>query len=304
VRLCFVAALTLLSTRARAQASGVEMNYPDLVAERFGELPPGMVFGLEFAFYGLGVGGLALHQTAKPPPPGSNGGNNPYDKPWAPDGKEFHEYDARADRLSNYTGFHIGPALAIAATTGLELLAFAAEGQSLGYSLGQLLVTSEAMVLGLGANEALKVRRWRCRPLAYVEPSASDPNGQCEETDHIAERHAAVESFPSGHTFPIASVAGANFVTAIRTQSPGTAGYLLRFGSFVLAEAMAMTTATLRVQAGAHSPSDVLGAFVLGHLLGGLTAWAHPMSTPSKSFSEAAFTITYRAPLVLVGVSF
>ena len=50
-----------------------------------------------------------------------------------------------------------------------------------------------------------------------------------------------------------------------------------RWIDFGLTEVAAMATGTLRVAAGAHSPSDVAAGWAIGHLTGVGVALAHPM---------------------------
>src|SRR5262249_43581679 len=117
------------------------------------------------------------------------------------------------------------------------------------------LLDLEAVTLSTGLNTAIKRITGRCRPRAFRA-------GRC--TDQAADHDA----FPSGHTAPLAALAGAHLVLAIGTPSDSAP----RWAMFGVAEGLSVVTAMFRVLAGAHSKTDVLAAWVLGHATGTLVA--------------------------------
>lgn len=128
-----------------------------------------------------------------------------------------------------------------------------------------VLIQLESFALAEGMTGGLKAAVGRCRPFAW--------NGQaCKPSDK--DNFAA---FPSGHTSGVSALAGTNLVLAIRSH-----GRLarLRWATFLLTEIAALATAALRVGAGAHSWTDVLGGWAIGHGAGMGVAFLHPMETP------------------------
>ncbi len=126
-------------------------------------------------------------------------------------------------------------------------------------ALRSSLIDLQSITLSAGITMALKRLTGRCRPRAWRD-------GRCgPEPEHSA--------FPSGHTALVAAVAGSHLLLAARSTGQATPRYL----AFGLAEGATITTAMLRVLAGAHSWEDVLGGWVIGHAAGVLLSLAHPM---------------------------
>jgi membrane-associated phospholipid phosphatase len=172
------------------------------------------------------------------------------------------EADPFYGRISDITGAFIGSTLAMTSGYFLEARYLELGGASHPYarSLRTSLIDIEAVTLATGISYGIKRLAGRCRPRAWKE-------GKCGSID------TDYDAFPSGHTTPIAAVAGARFALAI--NSTGSQG--LRYTAFGIAEGLTVVTAFLRVAAGAHSWEDVLGGWIIGHGTGILLAYAHPM---------------------------
>jgi membrane-associated phospholipid phosphatase len=176
--------------------------------------------------------------------------------------------------LSDFTGAAIGSALAMSAGYIVEGRYYQLAGLSAPFtrSLRTSIIDLEAVALASGISFGIKRLTGRCRPRAWKE-------GKCGDLD------SDYDAFPSGHTTPVAAVAGARFALAI--NSTGNRG--LRYAAFGVAEGLTLVTAVLRVAAGAHSWEDVLGGWILGHGTGVLVAYAHPMvDLPDESPSETS----------------
>jgi len=120
-----------------------------------------------------------------------------------------------------------------------------------------------------------------CRPRDWDDLSRT-----CAATD---EAH---RSFPSGHTAPLAGMAGAALGLALLPTSPRGVDLAVAIGCTTTA----LGVAVLRERAGAHSLVDTAVAFVGGGLVGLATAALHlgPSTTPS----------TTSAPLLSFGSAF
>lgn len=130
-------------------------------------------------------------------------------------------------------------------------------------ALMPLLIEAESVALAEGMTEMLKHAVGRCRPRAWHD----DKCDGASEDDFAA--------FPSGHTSFPSAFAGARLVFALRSE--GSEVTALRWINFGLTEASAIATASLRVEAGAHSVTDVVGGWAVGHLAGIGVALMHPM---------------------------
>lgn len=192
----------------------------------------------------------------------------------------FRSWDA--DRfyglISDFTGAAIGTALTMTSGYILEGRYYGSADYPTPFtrSLRTSLIDLEAVALASGLAFGIKRVAGRCRPRAWKE-------GKCGDLD------TDYDAFPSGHTTPVAAVAGARFVLAI--NSTGNRG--LRYAAFGVAEGMTLVTAVLRVAAGAHSWEDVLGGWILGHATGMFLGYAHPMveladETPSETSQPLA----------------
>jgi membrane-associated phospholipid phosphatase len=213
---------------------------------------PGWAFGEPFAEVALATASL-LSLTAGAIPQRTS--------TWAP--AALRPSNATWSHLSDVTGAFLGTGLAVASGVGLELAYYRARGDREPFvrALRSAMVEAEAVAMTTGVTMALKSLSGRCRPRAY--DGRSCVGGE-------------FDAFPSGHTSPIAAVAGVRLVHAIRSPGPSTARYV----GFALAETASVVTAALRVAAGAHSWDDVLAGWGLGHGIGALMALAHPWTGP------------------------
>lgn len=202
---------------------------------------------------------------------------------WGPDSARPH--DGTIDRVSDFTGAYVGTVLALGAGYEMEAAYFGNErvrGSGV-YALRQPLVDLEAATLTTGMVFLLKRLTGRCRPRFYL--------------DTVCAPDSLHDAFPSGHTAPLSAMAGARLLLATRTEGAAE----VRWGAFALTEVMALTTAVLRVRAGMHSWSDVLGGVALGHAVGLLVAAAHPMravevrdrAAPASATGSGGFELTW-----------
>jgi len=218
---------------------------------------PGWAFGSVGGEAGLAVLGVGAFATFFLP------------QHWSPvEPSIVRPYDPDFDALSDLTGSAIGSLLQTTSGYLFEGAYLDVRGVSDPYeaALRAPLIDAEAVGLTSGIILGLKRITGRCRPRAWV-------NGHCLAT---GEAH---EGFPSGHTGPIAAIAGAHLALALRTKDdPG-----LRYAPFAIAEAGAIGTGVLRVLAGAHTWDDVSVGWALGHAIGVLVSLAHPFDTVSAA---------------------
>ncbi len=124
---------------------------------------------------------------------------------------------------------------------------------------GHVAVFANSLAWTLAATDWMKVLVHRKRPVLYTSDAtaaAADPNSQ--------------RSFPSGHASIAFAAATSYLVMAQREQLPhrGRNAALLYLG--------ALGVSVLRVSAGKHFPTDVLGGAALGTGVGWLAAKVHP----------------------------
>ena len=124
---------------------------------------------------------------------------------------------------------------------------------------GHVAVLANSVAWTLAATDWMKVVVRRKRPVLYTAgaaAAAADPNSQ--------------RSFPSGHASIAFAAATTYLMMAQREHLPhrGRNAVLLYVG--------ALGVSVLRVSAGKHFPTDVLGGAVLGTGIGWLAAKVHP----------------------------
>jgi membrane-associated phospholipid phosphatase len=162
---------------------------------------------------------------------------------------------------SDFTGAFFGTVILGAQTYAFESGYYADAGvpEPFARSLRTSLIDAESVLLATGVTLTIKRLAGRCRPRSWHD-------GKCgsEDIDY--------DAFPSGHTAPVAAIAGARLLLAMRT--PG--GSALRFGALGVAEAATLATMALRVAAGAHSWEDVGAGLIVGHVTGVAIAALHP----------------------------
>jgi len=124
---------------------------------------------------------------------------------------------------------------------------------------GDAVAYADAVGWSAVAVQWLKVAIGRERPVMYTSGAAAgagDPDNQ--------------RSFPSSHTTVAFAAATAYVVISGREHLPHRArAALLLYGA-------ALATGVLRVEAGKHFPTDVLGGAALGSGIGWLAATIHP----------------------------
>lgn len=141
------------------------------------------------------------------------------------------------------------------------------------------LVMGESAVMTLGVVGIVKNLGGVCRPRAW-----NDATGHCDASLTDDRR-----SFPSGHTSPLAAMAGA----AVGMMAFPTGGRLSYWPLVVTASTLAATNLVLRVVAGAHSWVDTGTGFAFGFGVGLATAALHTYSGPSRvSFGANAQGVT------------
>src|SRR6266576_3852451 len=133
------------------------------------------------------------------------------------------------------------------------------DGATAAQRRGHVAVFANSLAWTFAATDWVKVIVQRKRPVLYTADAAtaaSDPNSQ--------------RSFPSGHASVAFAAATSYLVMAQREHLPH------RGRNAVLLYAGALGASALRVSAGKHFPTDVLGGAVLGTAIGWLAAKVHP----------------------------
>jgi membrane-associated phospholipid phosphatase len=147
-------------------------------------------------------------------------------------------------------------------SVGAAFLAESVGAGSRGWRLARApMVLSEAALMAVGLVSMTKSLGSVCRPRAW-----RDATGTCE-SDAVDDRR----SFPSGHTAPLAAMAGASLGLWLLPSRAEHAFAPL----FAATTALAGTNLVLRVAAGAHSWVDTSVGFVGGFALGLATAALH-----------------------------
>jgi membrane-associated phospholipid phosphatase len=124
---------------------------------------------------------------------------------------------------------------------------------------GHVAVFANSLAWTFAATDWIKVVVRRKRPVLYTAgatAAAGDPNSQ--------------RSFPSGHASVAFAAATTYLMMARRERLPH------RTRNAALLYAGALGVSALRVSAGKHFPTDVLGGAVLGTGIGWLVAKVHP----------------------------
>ncbi|WP_437769728.1 phosphatase PAP2 family protein [Sorangium sp. So ce764] len=168
---------------------------------------------------------------------------------------------------SDITGAAAGTLLLLGGGYALEGSYLAGAGVPRPYAraLRTSLIEAEAAALSTGLSNVIKRLSGRCRPRSW-------------RTDRCGETDLDFDAFPSGHTAPVAAVAGARLNLALRTTGDAAP----RLGALALAEAATVVTMALRIGAGAHSWQDVGAGMILGHVTGFAIAAVHPLR-PSEA---------------------
>jgi len=133
------------------------------------------------------------------------------------------------------------------------------EGATPAQRRGHVAVFANSLAWTFAATEWMKVIVRRKRPVLYTADGAAaagDPNSQ--------------RSFPSGHA-SVAFAAATTYLVMARRE-----GLPHRGRNAVLLYVGALGVSALRVSAGKHFPTDVLGGAALGAGIGWLVAKVHP----------------------------
>ena len=133
------------------------------------------------------------------------------------------------------------------------------EGATPAQRRGHVAVFANSIAWTFAATEWMKVVVRRKRPVLYTAGATAaegDPNSQ--------------RSFPSGHASVAFAAATTYLMMARRERLPH------QTRNAVLLYVGALGVSALRVSAGKHFPTDVLGGAVLGTGIGWLTAKVHP----------------------------
>ncbi len=204
--------------------------------------------GFVLAGGAMALGGLALSPPTVDVAPFDGLGA----RPWRPE-------------VSTVTDVALWGGLAVTVGLGVVVERWGRDARGVAL-LGAPLVLAESAVVTLGVVSILKNVAGECRPRAW-----SDATNTCAS----AEREDRV-SFPSGHTAPLAAMAGASLgMMAFPTGGRGAYWPLL-----ATAGALAVTNLVLRVVAGAHNWVDTTAGFALGFSIGLGTSALHTYPAP------------------------
>lgn len=231
--------LGLIALPSRASAQRTERVTERVMLEHWG-----WDIGWLGAGAGLALGGIALQPNAMAHVAPLDGGGH---RPWDPD------VSAVSDAV-----LWGGLGASFAAGFAVEAYGNHARGWAL---IRAPLVLTEAAVMALGFVSMTKSVGSVCRPRAW-----SDARGLCE-SEAVDDRR----SFPSGHTAPLAAMAGASMGLWL-FSSRAQRSFAPLFGVTL---AFAGTNLALRVAAGAHSWVDTGVGFAGGFALGLATAALH-----------------------------
>lgn len=157
-------------------------------------------------------------------------------------------------------------------------------------ALPVLLADVEAAGIGLGVTQLVKTRVGRCRPYVWRD-------NQC-----VSNNDDDFAAFPSGHTMVPSALAGVHLVEVVR-DSKSTVNWF----SFIGLELAAVSTGIMRVKAGAHSPSDVVGGYAIGHLTGVAVALMHPRASvekPPDGFGIANARLVFDGRILALSAAF
>ncbi|XYI00227.1 phosphatase PAP2 family protein [Sorangium sp. So ce1128] len=174
---------------------------------------------------------------------------------------------------SDLTGATVGTLLLLGSGYALEGSYLAGAGVPDPYSraLRTSLIEVEAAALSTGLSNMIKRLSGRCRPRSW-------------RTDRCGETDLDFDAFPSGHTTPVAAIAGARLNLALRTTGDAAP----RLGALALAEVATVVTMALRIGSGAHSWQDVGAGMILGHVTGFAIAAIHPIQPAPARYAAGA----------------
>lgn len=205
-------------------------------------------WGWDLGWVGVGAGlslaGIALHPRSDAQVAPLDGGGH---RDWNPD----------VSAVSDVVLWG-GMGLSVAAGFAVEAWGARSRGWAL---LRAPVVLSESALMAVGVVSLTKSLGSVCRPRAWRDDTAT-----CASAD-VDDRRA----FPSGHTAPLAAMAGASLGLWLFPSQPAHEFAPL----FAATTALAGTNLALRVVAGAHSWVDTSVGFAGGFALGLATAALH-----------------------------
>jgi membrane-associated phospholipid phosphatase len=195
----------------------------------------------------------------------------------------------------------LGRAADVAVVLGLATgatLSFAGEIGSEGRGSGAQMfrgpvVTLEGALAGAMFTQLVKNIFGVCRPRDWDEATR-----KCTTKGEGGDDEGAIDeahrSFPSGHSAPLAGMAGAAMGLYLLPSTPRREQLAVALTSL----GFALTVVALRERAGAHSWVDVGAAFITGGLAGFLTAALHirPVDKEATSTASAPMVFTLGTP--------
>lgn len=265
--------LVVLNTAVACASVGLAVPAPALASGASGDPPaasvrPELRWGLDAPLLGAGasllVAGQLLDAATRPVPAA---GLDPADVHWSFDRGVIGERSTQADNESNY--------VRDAALVYPLAVAFISQppGTRLRGTLRRSAMYGEALLIAEGISLVLKSPIDRPRPYTYL-PADRRPDDSAYDVT-VGE---AFRSMPSGHA--TVSFCAAGFAMTDHLISRPDAGWLERAGVPFAGGVLAGMTATLRVEAGQHFPSDVIAGGLIGTSCGVAVPLAHRYLDP------------------------
>lgn len=149
-------------------------------------------------------------------------------------------------------------------------------------------ITLEGALAGSMITQVVKNAFGICRPRDWDNETRTCTT-KGEGGNDEAQINEAHRSFPSGHSAPLAGMAGAALGMYLLPTSPRRADLAVALTSL----GFAMTILVLRVRAGAHSWVDTGAAFITGGLAGFATAALHLRVSNTSSAATTAQPVMF-----------
>ncbi len=171
-------------------------------------------------------------------------------------------------------------------TLGAGLLAGTLSGGTEANALGTRAgILIEVFTVNALATEWMKLSIRRPRPYTALNP---------DETEGLDEKLFKIDSemsFPSGHASHVSAMA----LGAARTFDLSGASPAQRKSAYAAAALLGASAAALRVKAGVHHPTDVLGGLALGASIGWLVPTLHQReNAPQLALSGSSVQVQGR----------